>query len=39
MSQCERKVVKKFACETEKLMHSLCLQTEATNMRGVSFPW
>ena len=24
MSKCERKVVKKFALETKKLMHSLC---------------
>ena len=26
--KCERKVVRKFTLDQEKLMHSLCLQTE-----------
>ena len=30
MSKCERKVVKKIARETKKLIRSLCLQTEPT---------
>ena len=30
MSKCERKVVRKFALKTGKLMHRLCLQTEPT---------
>ena len=30
-SKCKRKVVRKFALETEKLMDRLCLQTKPTN--------
>ena len=29
MSKCDRKVVRKFALETEKLMHSLCPTNKA----------
>ena len=31
--KCERKVISKFTLETEKLIYSLCLQTEPTKKK------
>ena len=37
MFRCERKVVRKFALETQKLMHSYCPINNANKSNGVRF--
>ena len=37
MSKCERKVVRKFALETEKSIHSLCLTNRANKLLKKKF--
>ena len=38
MSKCERKVVRKFSLETEKLMHSLYPTDRANKEHGLASP-